>query len=422
MITMGFARRVITPKLPIALAGYDLPRVAHAVHDDLYARCVVFDDNGKRYALVQCDWLGIDDCIRKKIGKRTKKLGIDTDRLLCVATHTHAGPKGVCGVCDGVMGTMQGIFGDVDDAYLEQAADAIADGLEEACQDMEETTIAIGRSVVKGVGAERHDPHRPGDESLLYIELNRTDGKQVMMYNYACHPTVTGPNNTDITADLPYGVERDWDADLVIFINSCCGDISTRFTRDSSSFEQVETYTKRLLEALRDAKDHKQDCGPLRTLDISMFKKEYPCKRVRTVAEEQAHLEACLKRAEEARAQHVPADQLRVIESYFEGAQTAVKMAQALQGIASIPMTVTMMRLQDLVIAGVPGELFSTLGVPLKQAGIEVFGYANGYHLYIADERSYDEGVYESMSSPFEKGVGEALVKEIKERGRTLCQ
>ena len=74
------------------------------------------------------------------------------------------------------------------------------------------------------------------------------------------------------------------------------------------------------------------------------------------------------------------------------------------------------MQLQNVQIAVVPGELFSTLGVPLKKEGVEIFGYGNGYYLYLADEKSYDEMVYEAMSSPFEKGVGEFLVKSIRDK------
>ena len=41
---------------------------------------------------------------------------------------------------------------------------------------------------------------------------------------------------------------------------------------------------------------------------------------------------------------------------------------------------------------------------------------------YSKTEYSYEKGYYEAMSSPFEKGVGELLSKEMKERGKELCQ
>ena len=102
-----------------------------------------------------------------------------------------------------------------------------------------------------------------------------------------------------------------------------------------------------------------------------------------------------------------------MLSTYVEGSKIAVGLSDTLQGLENILAHFTIIHLQSLPIAVVPGELFSTLGIPLKKDGIEVFGYGNGYYLYIADEKSYDEMVYEAMSSPFEKGVGEFLIKEI---------
>ena len=85
-----------------------------------------------------------------------------------------------------------------------------------------------------------------------------------------------------------------------------------------------------------------------------------------------------------------------------------------MQNLENIWAHFTLMTLQNISIAVIPGELFSTLGLPLKKEGIEIFGYGNGYYLYLADKSSYDQMVYEAISSPFEKGVGEFLTEEIK--------
>ena len=36
--------------------------------------------------------------------------------------------------------------------------------------------------------------------------------------------------------------------------------------------------------------------------------------------------------------------------------------------------------------------------------------------MYFADETAYEKMYYEAMSSPFEKGVGELLIREIKKQ------
>ena len=100
--------------------------------------------------------------------------------------------------------------------------------------------------------------------------------------------------------------------------------------------------------------------------------------------------------------------------SLGQGLSVAVGLAEALQNLENIWAHFTLMTLQNISIAVIPGELFSTLGLPLKKEGIEIFGYGNGYYLYLADKASYDQMVYEAISSPFEKGVGEFLTEEIK--------
>lgn len=61
MIRTGFASRKITPPLGVALAGYGLKpeRRAASVHDDLFARAVVFDDGQTPAALVTCDIISL---------------------------------------------------------------------------------------------------------------------------------------------------------------------------------------------------------------------------------------------------------------------------------------------------------------------------------------------------------------------------
>lgn len=48
----------------------------------------------------------------------------------------------------------------------------------------------------------------------------------------------------------------------------------------------------------------------------------------------------------------------------MEGAKIAVGLAETLQGLENISAHFTVITLQGIQIAVVPGELFSTLGVP----------------------------------------------------------
>ena len=216
-----------------------------------------------------------------------------------------------------------------------------------------------------------------------------------------------------ITADFPYTVERDLDFDLVMFINSNAGDISTRFTRTSSGFEQLEVFNKRIVSAILQALKSPFYQGSFCNISMERFPILLPIKKVRSVQEELFALESYETKLLQARKSNQDAITLRLLSTYVEGGKIAVGLAQTLQGLENIQAHFTIMTLQNIKIAVIPGEFFSTLGLPLKKDGIEIFGYGNGYYLYIADEVSYDQKVYEAMSSPFIKGTGEYLIKEI---------
>ena len=416
MTLIGFDKQCITPKLPSALRGYARNRIATEIHDDLYARCLAIQQDHVRYLFVQCDLIGVDDSVLNAVQKKIADLNISEEHLTIVATHTHAGPGGTVDTSKEPFANLQNIFGEPNPEYLDFLSGQISIAAHNSFADLKASELTIGRGFIENVGTERHDPALPGDDSLLVFLFKRTDGKQMLLYNYACHPTVTGPENCNISADFPYAVERDLNYDLVMFVNSNAGNISTRFTRQSSSFEQVELYKTHIIYGIETALKNPVYQGVFDYISMHRYPITLPIKKVRPVEVEKNamanHEEALAK----AIAEGKDALTIRMLSTYVEGSKIAVGLSETLQGLDNISAHFTIIDLQNLPIAVVPGELFSTLGVPLKKDGIEVFGYGNGYYLYIADEKSYDEMVYEAMSSPFEKGVGEFLIKEIHKK------
>lgn len=414
MVSIGFDKQCITPTLPTPLRGFAGERIATQVHDDLYARCIGMEQDKHRYLFVQCDLIGIDDSVLNAVHKKIEDLNIPLHHMTIVATHTHAGPGGTIDTSKDPFANLQDIFGMPNPAYLDYLATQISKAAHNAFASLDSCNITIGHGSIANVGTERHDPSLPGDDSLLVLLFERMDGKKVLLYNYACHPTVTGPQNVMITADFPYAVERDLNYDLVMFVNSNAGDISTRFTRTTLSFEQVEDYKPHIIQGIENALANPVYKGSFDHISMERYPITLPIKQVRPVEEEEAALAVSEAKLAKAIADNADPLTIRLLSTYVEGGKIAIGLSKTLQGIHEISAHFTMMHLQNLQIAIVPGELFSSLGVPLKNEGIEIFGYGNGYYLYLADEKSYENNVYEAMSSPFEKGVGEFLVGEIR--------
>ena len=95
----GFANAVITPELPVYLAGYgDRRDPATDVRDDLELRVLVVEDGDARAALVTCDLLAMtrdtSDPIRAAVAD---VLDAPAAAVLTSCTHVHAGPSALTG-------------------------------------------------------------------------------------------------------------------------------------------------------------------------------------------------------------------------------------------------------------------------------------------------------------------------------------
>lgn len=71
------------------MVGYHINRIATGIHDDIWARAVIFDDGHIRIALVVLDAIGIfnDDVI--DIRKEIEKSDNDINHVIVASTHNH---------------------------------------------------------------------------------------------------------------------------------------------------------------------------------------------------------------------------------------------------------------------------------------------------------------------------------------------
>ena len=101
---IGAALTIITPEVPMTMAGYSARHGAsHGTHDELKARAIYFAHEGVEIALVVCDLLGMVDEVVTEIREECEKvLGIPAGNIMLSATHTHQGPAGLARYMDQV--------------------------------------------------------------------------------------------------------------------------------------------------------------------------------------------------------------------------------------------------------------------------------------------------------------------------------
>ena len=93
-LKVGTAKIKITPTTPIPMAGYGARKGPFkGVHDDLYARAVVYSDGVNKAATVTVEVSGLSNAIWDDVTTRIEKeTGIKKDFILLSAIHTHSGP------------------------------------------------------------------------------------------------------------------------------------------------------------------------------------------------------------------------------------------------------------------------------------------------------------------------------------------
>ena len=196
-LSVGFAHSDITPDLhaeqPVWLAGYFPGRRATGVHDPLHARCVVLASGQVKLAFVSVDLVGLQYPVVRCIRGRLE----DFDYVLVSSTHNHEGPD--------VIGCWGRTFlhGGVEERYVDLVVARVVAAVRRPSGRWNrppQRTALRDDSLI-------HDTRLPivKDGTLRLLRFTRTGDGAVkgLVVQWNCHPEALGPNNTLITADFP---------------------------------------------------------------------------------------------------------------------------------------------------------------------------------------------------------------------------
>lgn len=412
---IGFAQQCITPELPVCLSGYAGKRMAENVLDDLFVKAILYQRGNETYGILSYDLIAVDDVIIRQLKDGMEKLHLKQENFLFAATHTHSGPGGVVETREGLLKPAIDVFVETDPALAAYIAQKSLQALEKAIGTCKETVVSCAFSSLAHVGDNRNCRDLRGNQDIAAAFFRQEDGRKAVLLNYACHPTVMNSKNRKVSADFPGAVAASMEQhgyDMCMYLNGSCGDISTRFSRRSSDADELLRYGRMFEEKLLEME---RDARPVEIRDFAisheMFRMDL--KRPGNVEEAQRELEACEKRLRDGRQSGIRGSDLRVLESLKEGAQSNLSLAQNPYPMTSCDVPVMFVKINRHIFACVPGELFSELSNPLQTEQMHFIGYANGYLGYFADEFAYDHFYYEALSSPFQRGQGEKLMRLI---------
>jgi hypothetical protein len=431
-VKLGFARRDITPDrfMPgpgqgtaeepdtVPMAGYLFPRSAVGVHDRLYVRALAFSEKGKQTVVIlQMDLLNLDALCMERLYRGMTELNLDKKNLLVCPIHTHSGFGGFFSLERGINREMEDLLGSSRPALADLVVTQSLTAIKDALKNGVETTVRMNKGTLEGLGTNRHDPGLPCDQDLFMMEFYRMDGKKVLVYNLCCHPTVMNAANLYLSADFAGAAAEKLEGPsgayaMAVFINGSAGDMSTRFTRNGSTFEECLRYGDLIVKTLEALK--KGTFLPLEKVDLRYHRLALQRAETPDPEEAQAHLDHCNKGLEELRNQEAGSGEIRKAASLVEGARIQLLKARYTGGNATVQIEAGILTINTTIIVCSPFELFSTLVLALKrEKHIEMFGYVNELFGYLADREAYDSMDYEALFSEFKRGEGERYIELI---------
>lgn len=199
-LRVGAASAPITPPAGTFIAGDARNRVFEGVHDDLFAKAVVFDDGKNAVAIVTLDCIGLlypdVQKIQAAAATRAELPRLRPEQIIVASTHTHSGPDVV-----GLWGR-DATHSGVDKAYMKFLVETAAEQVARAAGSLQGATLmaASGRSEVDWV--QNICEEGVLDRTLSVMKVTGEDGTCIAtLTNFACHPTILDGVHDVVSSD-----------------------------------------------------------------------------------------------------------------------------------------------------------------------------------------------------------------------------
>jgi len=407
-IKLAIAKKKLDTPLPIFLSGYGARKeYAKSIHDDLYANSLVITDGTKSFAIVSCDLLGIYAGYYQPIVDDIKKrVQIPNLEIVITCVHSHSSPA-----------LRDSEYDQNIDKMIEEVKVKITEGIKEAFKNAVDTKIGFNEMPVTGVGANRRDSKISVNTVLKLLLFKQTD-KTGVAVNFNCHPTLMGPTNMQVSRDFQ-GYTMDklvQDNYLPMYLQSACGDVSTRFTRTEQSFSECDRIGNLLAKAVEEL------AAKTEFIDVDGFNYHQhiitlPRKHYQSDTYYQAKIKEYRQQLEDKRGK-VSASELRIFETALQGIEVEYRYSKSQDTIVTeIPCGILQLGKATMIFS--PFEIFTKIADRIYDQSKSAITYLVGYSFdgqgYMPDKDSFNNGGYEVLSCRYAQGAGEILADKIIE-------
>lgn len=401
----------ITGDDSMVIAGGIHPYFVHGQEGKLRASAIVVEEKDK-VCIVSCDVLMLQREIIDEVCKKIEaECGISPKNILIASTHTHHAPSTV--VVHGYS---------ADQVFCKRLREGILSSVRTANERLDSSQgvksyfwvgsessvgqnsrLLLGDGTIYWVGP-MDDVLRstaPIDPDLPVLAFKSEDGKmRALLFNHSTHNI--GTRVSGVRSPGFYGlVAQEFEDELGGTSLFLPGAFGSTHNLTLSADEMALRMKNAIKEALSKARS--KDITGLRSLKEEFM---YRVREFDEEKEQEAVAYYCNKRLSDPGP---TIDVFRNMRNELSKHQGEIRKTW-----------LQVMLLGDIAFVGVPGELFTTLGIDIKRLSpyryTYVVGLANDWIGYIPDGRGFDLGGYQvwtGFHSYVAKGTGEALVKEV---------
>lgn len=359
----AFYESDITPPLGCFLEGSGMRDYAEDVYEKLYAKAAVIENDGEIAVIIVVDTCSIPDGMHDFVTKRINEYtGIAPERVMLTSNHTHKGAP----VLDW---PAIGSFGDptYKDVFFRVCADAAIlaykrlDEAEVKFGTGEVSDISFNRTFITNEGkyvtwcGGRDDIKEtlgPIDPSLAVLTFER-DGKPIgSIINFACHQDCLGRllgYSGDYSAVMANHLKDSYGRDFVsLFVLGTCGDIN--HLNPDQSVEQPPFWYREMGKKLADEAKRVIANSKETSKDVAVVKEKVRLERRKV---DEAYVKEAAKKYLDSYA-----GTMRASNILYYYAIDAEKYDDAY---------VQSIKIGDVCIYGLPGEVFVEIGLKIKE-------------------------------------------------------
>ena len=407
-IRAGVARVNLTPPLEMkaALGGYGarMSKPAIGEHDAIWAKALVLAQDERKFALVTADVLAFPPGFKAAVIERLVTNGWSANQVMLLASHSHTSIDMMALHPGNEFGIPQaGIF-------QKELFERTADRLAQVIRDADKELVAILAASATISVPERNRNRRHGgaihDTDLTVTRIDASEGRPLaVLVNWTAHPTFMDAEDMMFSGDWPGHLQRTIEALIgrgvtVMFYNGAEGDQSPTPPNCTSRWERAERYGREMgilaWRSWEKISPREASVFGYHTEMISLPRRRPHPDFMKTGGREYGLKEPIMK--------------------------------DFLERLVPAQTHCTCVRLGDLVILGVPGEMAARLGLEVKSkvaqitgaSSITIGGLADEWVSYILPADEYQKGGYEASMSFYGETLGDTLVEGIIRCARGL--